>query len=91
MPTSCTPARRQVLVELPKEDKGEGDIAGELNYSMCGTRGAAQNWGEECAKTMTDIGVERGQASPCTFFRKERSIRTYIPGDEYVSIGKGIF
>ena len=42
----CAPAKRQVFVELPAEDTEDGqDLVGELNYSMYGTRGAAQNWG----------------------------------------------
>ena len=84
----CAPARRQVFVELPEEDKDSGDMVGELNFSMYGTRDAAQNWGEECAKTMTDMGFERGTASPCTFFHRDRQIRTYIHGDDYVSVGQ---
>lgn len=34
----CAPARRQVFVELQDEDNDGQDLAGELNYSMCGTR-----------------------------------------------------
>lgn len=41
----CAPARRQVFVELPPEDKDGRDMIGELNYSMYGTRDAAQIWG----------------------------------------------
>ena len=37
---------------------------------------------------MIDIGFKRGKASPCTFFHESRSIRTYIHGDDYVSIGQ---
>ena len=40
----CAPARRQVFVDLPSEDGGGGDEIGELNFSMYGTRDAAQNW-----------------------------------------------
>ena len=42
----CAPARRQVFVELPTEDPDHGAMIGELNYSMYGTRDAAQHWGE---------------------------------------------
>ena len=84
----CAPARRQVFVELPAEDRGSEDMVGELNFSMYGTRDAAQNWGEECAKTMTDMGFEKGRASPCTFLHKDRHIRAYIHGDDFVSVGK---
>ena len=41
----CAPARGQVFVELPEEDREEEDMVGELNYSMYGTRDTAQNWG----------------------------------------------
>ena len=57
----CAPAKRQVFVELLKEDKIEGqDLVGELNYSMYGTRDAAQNWSEECANTMISLGFTGG-------------------------------
>ena len=40
------PARRRVFVELPPEDYQPGDehICGLLQYSLYGTRDAAQNW-----------------------------------------------
>ena len=83
------PVGRQVFVELPAEDCAEGgDMVGELNYSMYGTRGAAQNWSEECAQTMINIGFTRGKASPCTFYHKDRSLRTYIHGDDFVTAGR---
>ena len=85
----CAPARRQVFVELPTEDPDHGSVIGELNYSMYGTRDAAQNWGEECAETMVHAGFKRGLASPCTFYHPTRQIRTYIHGDDYVPVGKG--
>ena len=84
----CAPARRQVFVELPSEDKSDGeDMVGELSYSMYGTRDAAQNWGEECASTMQKLGFRRGKASPCTFYHPSRHLRTYIHGDDFVTAG----
>ncbi len=76
----CAPAKRQVFVELPEEDGDGSDSVGELNFSMYGTRDAAQNWGEECAETMVKAGFLTGKASPCTFFHKRRSLLTYILG-----------
>ena len=84
----CAPARRQVFVELPPEDPDHGKKIGELNCSMYGTRDAAQNWGETCAEAMIKAGFERGRASPCVFYHKDRKIRTYIHGDDYVSVGQ---
>ena len=39
---------REVYVEIAEEDRepGEGDVVGLLQYSMYGTRDAAQNWQE---------------------------------------------
>ena len=82
----CAPARRQVLVELPEGDRDHRYMVGELNYSMYGTRDAAQNWGEEFAETMRAIGFTQGRASPCTFYHEEKGIRTYIHGDDFVSV-----
>ena len=75
-------------MELAAEDNEKGeDLVGELNYSMYGTRDAAQNWGEECAATMEQIGFERGVASPCTFSHPERKLKCYIHGDDFVTMG----
>ena len=84
----CAPARRQVLVELPHEDKDEHGMIGELTSSMYGTRDAAQNWGEECAENMVEAGFARGNAPPCIFYHRERGLRTYIHGGGYVAAGK---
>ena len=73
------PAKRLVYVELPAEDKGEGDMVGRLNFSMYGTRDAAQNWAEECANTMTKIGFERGTSSACLFAHHPVSNRIRSP------------
>ena len=39
------PAIREIYIEIPAEDREPGDEhrVGELQYSMCGTRHAAQN------------------------------------------------
>ena len=35
---------------------------------------------------MVSFGIEQGKASPCTFFHNDRNIRTYIHGDDFVSV-----
>ena len=47
-------------MKLFDEDKDHRDMVGEFTYSMYGTRGVAQNWGEECADTMISLGFEQG-------------------------------
>ena len=63
------PARRRVFVELHPEDYQAGDehMCGLLQYSLYGTRDAAQNWEEELASTLSDLKLTRGIACPCVW------------------------
>ena len=82
-----TKARREVYVQLAAEDMmpGDEDKCGRLNFSMYGTRDAAQNWANEYADMLISVGFVQGRASPCVFYRKEPAIRTFVHGDDYVS------
>ena len=84
------PAKRRVYVQLAAEDQGPGEenLCGRLNFSMYGTRDAAQNWYDAYSQHLKDIGFQQGLASPCTFYHKEKGIRTYVHGDDYVSVGR---
>ena len=84
------PAKRKVYVQLPIEDseKGQEYLCGKLNFSMYGTRDAAQNWFDAYSQQFVHIGFQQKVASPCTFHHQQRSIRTYSHGDDYVSTGK---
>ena len=63
------PARRRVFVELPPEDYHPGDehVCGLLQYSLYGTRDAAQNWEGELAWTLNDLKLTRESACPCVW------------------------
>ena len=80
-------AGREVYVQLVDDDKqpGDEDKCGLLNYSMYGTRDAAQNWASEYAEMLVPVGFTQGKASPCVFYHKEKCIRTFVHGDDYVS------
>ena len=69
-------ARRDVYVQIAAEDAQPGDEkrCGKLNYSMYGTRDAAQNWTTEYAEMLVNIRFVQGKASPCVFHYKERNI-----------------
>ena len=84
------PAKTRVYVQVPEEDCQDGDrgLCGRLDFSMYGTRDAAQNWFTAYSHQLVQIGFEQGNASPCTFHPKARSIRTFVHGDDYVSAGK---
>ena len=61
--------KRKLYVELPPEDweAGDDNMCGRLNYSLYGTRDAAQNWEEELGQTLEEAGLTRGKASPCLY------------------------
>ena len=70
-------------------DKTEGEegMCGKLNLFMYGTRDAAQNWQAAFSQQLVSNGFARGNASPCVFYREARGIRTFVHGDDYVSVG----
>ena len=51
-------ATRDVYVRFPDEDRAEGEegVCGKLNYSMYGTRDAAQNWQQEFSPQLVNNG-----------------------------------
>ena len=67
--------KRLVYVDLPDEALSpdeRGKFCGRLNYSLYGTRDAAQNWEDTYAEIMVNMGFDRGKASPCIFHHKTR-------------------
>ena len=79
------PARRRVFVELPPEDHqaGEEHMCGLLQYSLYGTRYAAQNWEGELTSTLGDLKLTRGIACPCVW-------QGCIKGKHIVAIVHGV-
>ena len=79
-----------MFVELPPEDYQPGDehMCGLLRCSLYGTRDAAQNWEEELASTLGDLGLTRGRACPCVWRGriKGEDIVATVHGDD-VTIG----
>ena len=81
-------SRRHISAELPEEDKVNGEeMVGEFNSSMCGARHAAHNWGGECASTIGKLGFRRGAASPCTFNHPTRTLKCYMHGRDFATVG----
>ena len=64
------PVKRLVYVQLPDEalePHGRGKVCARLNYSLYGTRDAAQNWEDEYIRVMCKLGFQQGKSSPCVF------------------------
>ena len=56
------PARRPLFINIPKEDREEGDekMVAKLNLSVDGTRDAAMNWTAFYAEFLISIGYAKG-------------------------------
>ena len=86
-------ASRPVYVELPEEDKvdGEEGMCGRLNVSMYGTRDAARNWAEEYAETLRQAGFKRGITNPCLFWNPVNKVSVMVHGDDFVAVGEDAY
>ena len=75
-------ARRAVFIEIPAEDREEGDeqLVGKLNLSLYGTRDAAQNWTLEYTTYLESIGFTKGLPTPCNFKHKHKEIYVTVQG-----------
>ena len=76
-------------VESCDEDyeQGDGNMCGELNVSMYGTRQAAQNWQKCVREVLTKSGFVQARSSPCIFKHEDKDIATMVHGDDLVSAG----
>ena len=85
------PAIRNVRVEIPAEDRDEGDRkhdrVGNLRMRLYGTRDAAMNWQEEVAKLMIKNGFRRGRYNPFLYHHKGKGSKTFVHGDDFATVG----
>ena len=80
-----------LYIELCEEDKtqpGDEHRCGKLIKSMYGTGAAAHDWQAEVTRTMKDLGLKQGKASPCVFWHRQRDIKALVHGDDFVSSGE---
>ena len=84
-------ATRVVCVELLDEAKTEEDWKEDtvaiLKKSLYGTRDAAANFQSEVKKFMTKLGFTVGKYNVCTYFHKQKQLRTMIHGDDFITVG----
>ena len=62
-------------------------MVGRLEKSLYGTRDAALNWAETCAKVLMAMGYEEGASSSCGFYHREWEFRTVVHGDDFLTEG----
>ena len=80
---------RPVYIEIPMEDwePGDEDFIARRNFSLYGTRDAAQNWPAEYTNSLTSISFVTGAASPCSFWQKDRELYVSVRGGDFTVTG----
>ena len=85
------PVKRSICIELPDEDLEEGehqeDLVGLLQMSLYGTRDAAANFQNEVKIFMKGLGFQAGKYNTCTYWHRDKDVKTMVHGDDFVSSG----
>jgi len=79
-------ATREVYVDLPPGDQESG-MCGKLNYTLYGTRDAAQSWELEYSGTLERMGFKKGVSTGCVFRHAERDVNIVVHGDDFTILG----
>ena len=83
------PTRREIYTKVPEEDllPGEAGVVGILDFSLYGTRDAAQNWAHCYGEVLTNHGFIKGRASVCNFWHPQHDISITCHGDDFMIVG----
>jgi len=67
------PPEMYIYIDLPPGDEEPG-MCGKLNYTLYGTRDAAQSWELEYSGTLQKWGFIKGFSTGCVFRNPQRNI-----------------
>ena len=83
------PTRREIYIKIPEEDMmpGDEDMVGVLDFSLYGTRDAAQNWAHCYTQVLLKAGFIRGRASVCNFHHPSKDVLLTCHGDDFLITG----
>lgn len=83
------PVRREFFIKIRPEDRfpGDEDMVGRLDFSLYGTRDAAQNWAYCYTKALKKEGFVRGRASMCNFHHPVYDVSITCHGDDFLMFG----
>ena len=82
------PVARDLYIELPEEENEGGDMVGQLDKCLYGTRDASAQWEHLWTAALKKLGFRSGTFSPCLLFHEERQIWTFVHGDDFISVGE---
>ena len=84
------PIHREVCTELPTEHPAAKDKTrcGLLMMTLYGCRDAGSNFELFVFEILSEAGCVRGLTSSCVYFQKNRGVRLFHWGDDFVLLGK---
>ena len=79
--------RRNAHLAFAKELAVLDHLVAHLKRCVYGTRDAGAIWEDCYASALTDMGFERGTASPCCFYNPSQRLRVVVHGDDFTCLG----
>ena len=79
--------RRNAHLAFPKQLAMPDHLVAHLKRCVYGTRDAGAIWEDCYASALTDMGFERGTASPCCFYNPSQRLRVVVHGDDFTCLG----
>ena len=79
-------ARRDVFIELPKEDpkSKDGRCVGFLKKAMNGTRDAPVEWQRVVQEALRGMGFEMSRVVPCLYYHQREGVRMIVQVDDFL-------
>ena len=81
------PIEGDVYVDLPPERAELGRCA-KLKFTLYGMRTAASSWEKEYGGTLNASGFITGKANGCSFYHRDRDVRSVVHGDDFIVAGQ---
>jgi len=82
-----SPARRKLVIKVPREDSECKTGLAELLVAMYGTKDAAQCFDNLVEGIMVKMGYNVGVFNPCLYHHPTKDIAVYRHGDDFVVCG----
>ena len=79
-----SPARRTIVIKVPREDDDCKSGYAVLDKAMCGAKDATQCFDVASENAMTAMGHDRGTLSPCLYHSSAIDVSVFRHGDDLV-------
>ena len=84
-----SPARRAIVIKVPREDDECTSGCAVLDKAMYGTKDAAPCFDVASENAMTAMGYDTGKFSPCLDHWRSVDMSVFRHGDDFVVSGTG--